>query len=188
MKNREGRSTAAQLERRAAPLGAVGVPLYRFEITRRNRAYDRGRGVAWADFDGDGNLDLFTVGIQASHGLFMQSGAGFKHTNHADGLRDHPGGWSAIAAEPHRLALQVSDNDPQKMNTALNVANNVTRYYKERGESVDIKIVAFNKGLHMLRRDTSPVVRSRVMMPRAWPSTSTTSSISVRVCICTPPF
>jgi intracellular sulfur oxidation DsrE/DsrF family protein len=57
----------------------------------------------------------------------------------------------------HKLVLQISDNDPQKMNTVLNVAANVSRLYTENGEEVDIKVVAFNAGLHMLRPDTSPV-------------------------------
>ncbi|MGH1405418.1 MAG: hypothetical protein ACRBBJ_02530 [Rhodomicrobiaceae bacterium] len=57
----------------------------------------------------------------------------------------------------HKLVLQISDNNPQKMNTVLNVAANVSRLYSERGEEVDVKIVAFNAGLHMLRSDTSPV-------------------------------
>lgn len=57
----------------------------------------------------------------------------------------------------HKLALQISDNDPQKMNTVLNVAANVSRLYSDRGEEVEITIVAFNAGLHMLRTDTSPV-------------------------------
>lgn len=57
----------------------------------------------------------------------------------------------------HRLALQISDDSPQKMNTVLNVAANISRYYSAKGEEVEIEIVAFNKGLHMLRTDTSPV-------------------------------
>lgn len=57
----------------------------------------------------------------------------------------------------HQLALQISDNDPAKMNTILNVAANVSRYYSGEGEEVTIEIVAFNAGLHMLREDTSPV-------------------------------
>src|SRR5262245_66185804 len=61
------------------------------------------------------------------------------------------------AAEKHRLALQISDNDPVKMNAVLNVAANVSKYYSDKGEDVDIQIVAFNAGLHMLREDTSPV-------------------------------
>jgi intracellular sulfur oxidation DsrE/DsrF family protein len=63
----------------------------------------------------------------------------------------------AGAAEKHRLALQISDNDPAKMNAVLNVAANVSKYYSDKGEEVDIQIVAFNAGLHMLREDTSPV-------------------------------
>ena len=63
----------------------------------------------------------------------------------------------AAAGAKHKLVLQISDDSPQKMNTVMNVAANVSRLYSKRGEEVDIKIVAFNKGLHMLRTDTSPV-------------------------------
>lgn len=63
----------------------------------------------------------------------------------------------AHAADPHRLALQVSDNDADKMNAALNVAANVARYYSDKGQEVEIQVVAFNAGLNMLRDDTSPV-------------------------------
>jgi len=64
---------------------------------------------------------------------------------------------SAHAADKHRLALQISDNDPAKMNAVLNVAANVSKYYSDKGDEVAIEIVAFNAGLHMLREDTSPV-------------------------------
>jgi intracellular sulfur oxidation DsrE/DsrF family protein len=57
----------------------------------------------------------------------------------------------------HRLALQISDNTPEKMNAVLNVAANVSRFYTDKGEEVEIEIVAFNAGMHMLRDDTSPV-------------------------------
>jgi uncharacterized protein len=64
----------------------------------------------------------------------------------------------AIADQkPHRLALQISDNDPAKMNAVLNVAANVSKYYSDKGEEVEVQIVAFNAGLHMLRADTSKV-------------------------------
>jgi intracellular sulfur oxidation DsrE/DsrF family protein len=63
----------------------------------------------------------------------------------------------AAAEKPHRLALQISDNDPAKMNAVLNVAANVSKHYSDKGEEVEIQIVAFNAGLHMLRADTSKV-------------------------------
>ena len=63
----------------------------------------------------------------------------------------------ASAGERHKLALQISDNTPEKMNAVLNVAANVSSYYSEKGDEVEIQIVAFNAGLHMLRDDTSPV-------------------------------
>src|SRR4029078_7314491 len=63
----------------------------------------------------------------------------------------------ASAGEKHKLALQISDNDPDKMNAVLNVAANVSKSYFDKGEEVDIQIVAFNAGLNMLLADTSPV-------------------------------
>jgi uncharacterized protein len=47
---------------------------------------------------------------------------------------------SAIAAEKHKLALQISDNDPDKMNAVLNVAANVSKFYsykRRRGRYPD---------------------------------------------------
>jgi intracellular sulfur oxidation DsrE/DsrF family protein len=64
----------------------------------------------------------------------------------------------AGAAEKHRLALQISDNDAAKMNAVLNVAANVSKYYSDKGEEVEIEIIAFNAGLNMLRQDKSPVL------------------------------
>jgi hypothetical protein len=60
--------------------------------------------------------------------------------------------------EKHKLALQISDNDPAKMNAVLNVAANVSKYYTDKGDEVEIQIVAFNAGLNMLRADKSPVL------------------------------
>src|SRR5947207_6326066 len=57
----------------------------------------------------------------------------------------------------HRLVLQVTTDEPAMMNLALNNAANVEQYYRDLGEKVEIEIVAFGPGLHMLRDDTSPV-------------------------------
>jgi uncharacterized protein len=64
---------------------------------------------------------------------------------------------AAATSKAHRLVLQVNTNDPATMTLALNNATNVEKYYKERGEPVEIEIVTFGPGLHMLRDDTSPV-------------------------------
>jgi hypothetical protein len=58
---------------------------------------------------------------------------------------------------PHRVVIQVSENDAAVMNTALNNAQNLSKFYKDRGESVEIELVAFGPGLSMMRSDTSPV-------------------------------
>ena len=67
------------------------------------------------------------------------------------------GGAHAQAGKPHRIAIQVDQNDPAVMNLALNNAENVMEYYRGKGEDVEIEIVAYGPGLNMLRADTSPV-------------------------------
>jgi uncharacterized protein len=63
----------------------------------------------------------------------------------------------AADGKPHHIAIQVDQNDPQVMNLVLNNATNVIEYYRDKHEDVDVDIVAYGPGLHMLRADTSPV-------------------------------
>jgi uncharacterized protein len=62
-----------------------------------------------------------------------------------------------IQKQTHRLALQIDVNDPAVMNLLLNNVSNVTQYYGALGQNVEVEVVAFGPGLHMLRDDTSPV-------------------------------
>ena len=66
---------------------------------------------------------------------------------------------SALAADgkTHRIAIQVDQNDPQVMNMVLNNATYVIEYCRVKNEDVDVEIVAYGPGMHMLRADTSPV-------------------------------
>jgi uncharacterized protein len=66
-------------------------------------------------------------------------------------------GAHAQGSKPHRIAIQVDQNDPAVMNLALNNAENIIKYYRDKGEDVDVEIVAYGPGLNMLRDDTSPV-------------------------------
>jgi uncharacterized protein len=63
----------------------------------------------------------------------------------------------AADGKTHRIAIQVDQNDPQVMNMVLNNATNVIEYYRAKNEDVDVEIVAYGPGLHMLRTDSSPV-------------------------------
>jgi intracellular sulfur oxidation DsrE/DsrF family protein len=63
----------------------------------------------------------------------------------------------AASEKKHRLAIHVDQSDIAQMNLALGNASNVFEHYKSRGEAVEIEIVAYAQGLHMLREDTSPV-------------------------------
>ena len=63
----------------------------------------------------------------------------------------------AADGKSHHLALHIDQNDPAVMNQTLNNATNVIEYYRGKNEEVDVDIVAYGPGLHMLRADTSPV-------------------------------
>ena len=81
-----------------------------------------------------------------------------------------------VANKAHRLVLQVNSNEPATMNLALNNATNVEQYYKDLGEKVEIEVVTFGPGLHMLRDDTSPV-KDRIKA-----IAEKTTSISFKAC------
>jgi intracellular sulfur oxidation DsrE/DsrF family protein len=76
----------------------------------------------------------------------------------AAGLALAAAGPAGAADKVHRLALQISDESPEKMTTVLNNAANVSRYYTQKGEEVEVRIVAFNAGVNMMRTDKSPVL------------------------------
>lgn len=57
----------------------------------------------------------------------------------------------------HKVAIHVDQSDAHVMNMALNNAKNVDAYYKEKGETVEIELVAYGPGLLMLRQGKSPV-------------------------------
>jgi intracellular sulfur oxidation DsrE/DsrF family protein len=57
----------------------------------------------------------------------------------------------------HHVVIQVTQNDPAIMNMALNNGENLAKFYKEKGEPIQIEFVAYGAGLSMVRNDTSPV-------------------------------
>ena len=60
-------------------------------------ALTRGRGSAWGDYDGDGDRDLFTVGIQDPHRLYRNNSDGtFTDVTTEAGLLDTRGGWASL--------------------------------------------------------------------------------------------
>ena len=63
----------------------------------------------------------------------------------------------AESTKPHRVVIQVDQNDPAVMNLALNNAQNIVEFYRDKHEDVSVEIVAYGPGLTMLRDDTSPV-------------------------------
>lgn len=88
------------------------------------------------------NIYTMALAIFAVFSVFTLSAAPAAHA--ADG-------------SAHHVVFQVNDMDAARMNLALNNAANVSKYYASKGETVEIEIVAYGPGLHMLRADTSPV-------------------------------
>ena len=70
---------------------------------------------------------------------------------------------------PHRLVVHVDVNDPAVMNLALNNVNNVVQHYGDLSQKVEVEVVAYGPGLHMLRDDTSPVKGRIKMMSETTP-------------------
>lgn len=76
----------------------------------------------------------------------------------------------AIDGKTHRIAIQIDQSDPKVMNLVLNNATNAIEYYRGKNEDVDVEIVAYGPGLHMLRSDSSPVEdRIRRLKDMAFP-------------------
>jgi uncharacterized protein len=98
-----------------------------------------------------------------------------QHSTKAHHTKAHPSASLADKAQrstkAHRLVIQVDQNDPAVMNLALNNATNVIDYYRAKGEDVDVDVVTYGPGLHMLRADTSPVQdRIKNLKDHAFPS------------------
>ena len=87
------------------------------------------------------------------------SGLAQTHTRSPRSTQDRTATQSTppSTAKEHRVIIQVTQNDPGLMNMALNNAQNLTKHYEGKGESVVIEFVTYGPGLHMLRSDTSPV-------------------------------
>ena len=89
-------------------------------------------------------------------------------------------GAGVAAEKPHRVTIQVDQNDPDVMNLALNNASNVIDYYRNKGEDVQVEVVAYGPGLNMLRDDTSPVKdRIKQLKDLAFPSNISFSACNV---------
>ncbi|CEG08793.1 hypothetical protein BN961_02212 [Afipia felis] len=77
----------------------------------------------------------------------------------------------AADAKPHRIAIQVDQNDPATMNLALNNVTNIMKHYGDEGETVEVEVVAYGPGLNMYRDDKSPVKdRLKQISEMAFPS------------------
>ena len=76
-------------------------------------------------------------------------------------LASSPGTVYGHGTNVHRIVFHVDDSDPKRQNMTLNNVENVNKYYKSRGMKVQIEVVAYGPGLHMLRADTSKV-KSRI--------------------------
>lgn len=64
----------------------------------------------------------------------------------------HEGGARMAGDGKNRVVIQVSDNDPQKWNLALNNAQNLQKHYGK--DNVQVEIVAYGPGLNMLKANS----------------------------------
>lgn len=57
----------------------------------------------------------------------------------------------------HKVAVHVDDNDPHVMNMALNNVANMKAFYDSQGDTLEVEIVTYGRGIHMLVDGKSPV-------------------------------
>jgi intracellular sulfur oxidation DsrE/DsrF family protein len=68
-----------------------------------------------------------------------------------------PSPQQSASNKTHHVVIQVTQNDPAIMNMALNNGENLAKFYREKGEPIQIEFVVYGAGLNMVRNDTSPV-------------------------------
>ena len=73
----------------------------------------------------------------------------------------------STSTQSHRVIIQVTQNDQAIMNLALNNAENLVNFYKDKGEKIQIELVTYGAGLNMVREDTSPVKERLAAMSRS---------------------
>jgi len=57
----------------------------------------------------------------------------------------------------HKMVIHVDQNDPDIMKLALGNTRNANELFTANGDELQVEIVCYHDGLHMLRDDTSPV-------------------------------
>ena len=77
----------------------------------------------------------------------------------------HPQAADSNAAPRHRVVFQVDSNDPDTMNLTLNNVTNVIDAFRDKHEDLEVDVVAYGPGLHMLRADTSKVADRVAHLP-----------------------
>lgn len=64
---------------------------------------------------------------------------------------------AANAADMHRIVMHLDEAEPARQELVLNNASNINKYYLDKGEEVQIEIVAYGPGLTLLIPGKSPV-------------------------------
>ncbi|HDZ73201.1 MAG TPA: hypothetical protein ENH55_10565 [Aurantimonas coralicida] len=109
-------------------------------------------------------VKMIAVGIWLT--LMPMLAGGWATSAKAQGAEDD----SSFATQ--RLALQVSVDDEAVMRSALDIAANVSRFYSDQAEEVDIRIVVFGPGMTMLRPEMSPVMDRLKAFDQSMPNVS----------------
>ena len=122
----------------------------------------------WAVLVVFASLSLTSVAFAANE----QTTAAKKPPTHSSKAKSLKALAAIPAPKPHRVLIQVDQNDPAVMNLALNNATNLIDYYRAKHLDIKVDLVTYGPGLHMLRDDTSPVKdRIKQLKDYAFPST-----------------
>ena len=57
-----------------------------------------------------------------------------------------------------KIVMHVNFAGEEALTLVLNNLENIADYYRERGIAIELRVICHGPGLHLLRRDTSPVL------------------------------
>src|SRR6476661_6032874 len=77
---------------------------------------------------------------------------------------------AADTSKTHKLLLHIDSDNEQLMNMVLGNAMNAKKFWEDKGETLQVEIVAYGPGISMLREDKSPVTKRIAEVKTAMPT------------------
>lgn len=112
-----------------------------------------------------------------AHAVAVAAALAFAMTAATPGHAAEKEKMQKASVKTHHVVFQIDENNKARMNLVLNNVENIIEYYRDKGEPLQVEVVAYGPGLIMLRDDKSPVKgRLANLMKVAFPAKLTYSA------------